>query len=135
MRRNKGLKFNNLKIVHKLVTLFMCMAIIVAVSGGFGIWSINKVGGKVQEMLKARAAQEKMVALMKAALQESRVNLLKAAMVRSSLDDFDLCKGDYEVARDRIAGDVDLMLQGNAKLKIDAAPKGSQLETRLLAVK
>jgi len=127
--------FNKMKIVHKLVALFMCMAIIVAVSGGYGIWSINKVGGKVQEILKSRAAQEKMVVLMKVALQESRGNLLKAAMVRSDMEEFELCKGDYEVGRDRILSDCDLMLQGNAKLKIEAAPKGSQLEDRILAVK
>ncbi len=127
--------FANLKIVHKLIALFMCMALLVAVAGGFGIWSIDKVSGKVQEMLKARAGHEKMVVLMKAALQECRVDLLKAALVRSSADDFELFKGDYEVARDRIVSDCDLMLQGNAKLKMEAAPKGSQLESRLLAVK
>ena len=135
MRRIKGTVFKELKIVHKLVALFMCMAIIVAVSGGYGIWSINEVGGKVQEMLKARAAQEKMVVLMKVALEGCRSNLLKAAMVRSDMKEFELCKGDYEVERVRIISDCDLLLQGNAKLKIEAAPKGSQLEARINEVK
>lgn len=124
-----------MKLVHKLIALFMCMAIIVAVSGSYGIWSINKVGGKVQEMLKSRAAQEKMVVLMKVALQECRVHLLKAAMVRSDMGELELCKGDYEVDRDRIISDCDLMLQGNAKMRIEAAPKGSQLEARINEVK
>lgn len=124
-----------MKIVHKLVALFMCMAIIVALTGGYGIWSIDKVGGKVQEMMKARAAQEKMVVLMRVAMQAARVHLLKAAMVRSDMDEFELCKGDYEVERDRIISDCDLLLQGNVKLKIEAAPKGSQLESRINEVK
>lgn len=124
-----------MKIVHKLVALFMCMAIIVAMSGGYGIWSINEVGGKVQEMMKARAAQEKMVVLMKVALQACRGHLLKAALVRSDMNELELCKGDYEVERDRIISDCDLLLQGNAKLKIEAAPKGSQLEARINEVK
>jgi methyl-accepting chemotaxis protein len=111
------------------------MAFIVALSGWYGIRSINAVGGKVQEMLKSRAAQEKMVVLMKEAMQECRVNLLKAAMVRRDIADFELCKGDYEVDRDRILGDCDLMLQGNATLKMEAAPKGSQLEARINEVK
>src|SRR5512136_1111170 len=101
MRKIKGTRFS-LKIVHKLVALFMCMAIIVAMSGGYGIWSINEVGGKVQKMMKARAAQEKMVVLMRVALQACRVHLLKAALVRGDMDEFELCKGDYEVERDRI---------------------------------
>jgi methyl-accepting chemotaxis protein len=135
MRRIKGTKFNDLKIGQKLISLFMLMALIVMVSGGFGIWSINKVGGKVQDMLKTRAAQEKLVVLMKVALQECRVHLLEAAMVRSDKDEFELSTGDYEMKRDRFLGYCDLMLKGNAKLGIEAAPKGSQLESRVNAVK
>jgi len=136
MRRIKGTNlFSKLKIAHKLVAMFMCMAIIVAVSGGYGIWSINEVGGKVQEMMKNRAAQEKMVVLTRVAMQAARVHLLKAAIVRSDMEEFELCKGDYEVERDRIISDCDILLQGNAKLKIQAAPKGSQLEARINEVK
>lgn len=121
----------NLKIGHKLITLFMVMALIVVVTGAFGTWSINQVGGKVQDMLKTRAAQEKLVVLMKVALQECRVNLLETAMVRSDMDEFELSKGDYEAKRDRFIGYCDLMLKGNAKLGIEAAAKGSELEKRV----
>jgi methyl-accepting chemotaxis protein len=127
--------FGKLKIGHKLTALFMFMALIVVMSGIFGILSINKVGGKVQDMLKTRAAQEKLVVLMKVALQECRVHLLESAMVRSDLDEFELSKGDYEVKRDRFLGYCDIMLKGNAKLGIEAAPQGSQLESRINGVK
>jgi methyl-accepting chemotaxis protein len=127
--------FGKLKIGHKLTALFMFMALIVVMSGIFGILSINKVGGKVQDMLKTRAAQEKLVVLMKVALQECRVHLLESAMVRSDLDEFELSKGDYEVKRDRFLGYCDIMLKGNAKLGIAAAPQGSQLESRINGVK
>jgi len=127
--------FDKLKIGHKLTALFMFMALIVVMSGIFGIWSINKVGGKVQDMLKTRSAQEKLVVLMKVALQECRVHLLESAMVRSDMDEFELSKGDYEVKRDRFLGYCDIMLKGNAKLGIEAAQPGSQLENRINGVK
>ncbi len=124
----------NLKLVYKFTALFMVMALIVAATGAFGIWKIKAVGSRVQDMMKTRAVQEKMAVLMKVAVQESRVHLLDAAAVLNDNDEFELYRGDYEAARDRFRGYIDLLLKGNAKLGLDAAPRGSDLEQRVKAV-
>ncbi len=124
----------DLKLGAKLTALFMVMALLVAVTGCFGIWSIRTVGNNVQEMIKTRAVQEKQVVLMKVALQECRVHLLEAAMVLNDSDEFELSKGDYEAKRDLFKGYCDIILKGNKKLGIPPAAKGSALEQRALVV-
>jgi hypothetical protein len=49
----------------RFTALFLVMALIVAATGTFGISKIALVGGTVQEMVRTRAAQEKMAVLMK----------------------------------------------------------------------
>lgn len=134
--RDQGIdmsKIRNLKLSHKLILLFLFMALLTGATGVFGIWSINKVGGKIQGMLKARAAQEKLVVLMKVNLQECRVTLLEAAMAGST-DDLDLSQGDYEAKLDFFKSYCDIMLKGNQKLGIPAAQTGSELEQRVQAL-
>jgi methyl-accepting chemotaxis protein len=123
-----------LKLGHKLVGLFLIMALIVAVTGGFSIWSLNQVGTKVQNVLRTRATQEKQVVLMKTALQECRVHLFEAALVRSQPDDLEASKADYEMKRDRFRSYCDIIVKGNPKLGIPAAAKGSSLETRVTTI-
>ncbi len=123
-----------LKLVHKFTALFMVMALIVAASGLFATWKITAVAGRVQEMMKTRAAQEKMAVLMKVTMQESKVHLLDAAMVINDVNEFEANRSDYEATRDRFRGYVDLFIKGNAKLGFDAAPRGSTLEQRVMAI-
>ena len=125
---------SNLKLAHKFTALFMVMALIVAVTGFFGIWKITVVGSRVQEMMKTRADQEKMALLMKATVQESRVRLLDASTVLNDMNEFEGYRRDYEAKRDLFRGYVDIFLKGNAKLGFDAVPRGSNLEQRLRVV-
>lgn len=127
------LSIKKLKLSHKLIFLFLFMALLTAATGIFGIWSINKVGGKIQGMLKARAAQEKLVVLMKVNLQECRVTLLEAAM-SGNMDDLDLSQGDYEAKLDFFKSYCDIMLKGNQKLGIPPAQAGSEFEQRVQAL-
>lgn len=123
-----------MRLGQKLVGLFLVMALIVFVTGVFGIWSLNEVGTKVQQVIKNRATQEKQVVLMKTTLNECRVHLLEAALVRAQLDDFDASKGDYEAKRDRFKSYCDLIIKGNTKMGLPASPKGSPLELRVQAI-
>lgn len=127
--------FYKSKITHKLIAFIICTAVIVAASGGVGIWSINRVSVKLQEMFNARTAREKLALQMKVALQESRVHLLEAAMVRSDLNEFELSRGAYLEKRELLSSDCDVILKGNTKLGIEAAAKGSDLENRIYALK
>jgi methyl-accepting chemotaxis protein len=121
-------------LAARFTALFLVMAVIVAVTGMFGIAKITLVGSSVQEMVRTRAAQEKMAVLMKVTVQESRVHLLEAAMAFKEVEDFDFARDDYEMMRDRFRGYVNLLLKGNAKVGIAAAPAGSKLEQKINAV-
>ena len=121
-------------LAARFTALFLVMALIVAGTGLFGIAQIKLVGSSVQEMVRTRAAQEKMAVLMKVTVQESRVHLLEAAMSFKDVEDFEFARDDYEMMRDRFRGYVNLLLKGNAKVGIEAAPAGSKLEQKVNAV-
>jgi len=112
----------------------MVMAMVVAATGGFGIWKIIGLGDRIQDMTKTSAVREKMAVLMKVSVQESRVHLIDAATVLKDTGEFQLAKGEYESNRDRFRKYIDLLLTGNAKLGIAAAPHGSTFEQRLKAL-
>lgn len=121
-------------LAARFTALFLVMALIVAVTGMFGISKIALVGGTVQDMVRTRAAQEKMAVLMKVTVQESRVHLLEAALAFKEIEDFEFARDDYEMIRDRFRGYLNLLLKGNAKVGIEAAAVGSNLEQKIIAV-
>ncbi len=122
-----------LKLGHKLIGLFMIMAAIVAITGVFGIYSLNKVGHTIRDVIMTGSTQSNQVVLMKTALQECRMHLLETTTI-TKIDDFDVVKADYEVKRDRFMGYQEIILKGNKKLGLPAAEKGSPLEQRAMAV-
>jgi methyl-accepting chemotaxis protein len=124
---------NNLKLGQKLVGLFLIMALIVGITGFFGIFSLNKVGHTIQDVIMTGATQSNQVVLMKTALQECRLHLIETTTIQKA-DDLEFVKADYEAKRDRFNGYVDIILKGNEKLGLPAAKKGSPLEERANAV-
>jgi signal transduction histidine kinase/DNA-binding response OmpR family regulator/HPt (histidine-containing phosphotransfer) domain-containing protein len=120
-------------LTARFTALLLVMALIVAATGTFGIVKIALVGSSVQRVVRTRAAQEKIAILMKVAVQESRVHLLETATAVGR-SDFDLATGDYEMMRGRLRGYVNMLLAGNAKVGVEAAPPGSVLEQKLYAV-
>ncbi len=131
LRRLPSLRYG---LAARFTALFLVMALIVAITGLFGISRITLVGSTVQEMVRTRAAQEKLAVLMKVTVQESRVQLLEAAMAFKQYEDYEYARDDYEMIRDRFRGYVNLLLKGNDKVGIGAAPVGSKLEQRISAV-
>ena len=120
---------NGLKLGHKLVGLFLIMALIVGITGFFGIYSLKRVGHTIQDVIMTGSTQSNQVVLMKTALQECRLHIVEAA-ASDKTDDLEVIRADYESKRDRFNGYVEIILKGNEKLGLPAAPKGSQLETR-----
>ena len=123
----------NLKLGHRLIGLFMLMALIVAITGSFGAWSIYKVGDRIQGMLTNLASQQKQVLLMELAQKDCHINLLKAVMVRSDADKFEESAEDYRMKRDLFRSQCETLLKGNPKLGIKPAPKGSLIEIKVNA--
>ncbi len=121
---------SNIKLQYKLIFLFLVMAVIVAVTGCFGLWSHSQISALLEQN-KSSAAQEKLAVLMKVALQGSRVNLLEAAMTRDNADDFENSKVDYELKRDTFDSYCSILIKGEPRLHILPAPPGSLLEQRI----
>ncbi len=120
-------------LAARFTALLLVMALIVAVTGTFGIVKITLVGDSVQQLVRTRAAQEKMAVLMKVAVQEARVHLVESATAVTAAD-FDLARYDHEMMQGRLRGYVGLLLTGSDKVGIEPAPPGSALEQKIRAV-
>ena len=121
----------NSRLSHRLITAFMFMALIVALTGAYGISTIKRVSSRVQETMKSHAAQEKIVVLLRVAMQESRSHLLESAMVRNNFEEFRQHRDDYAAKRDLFRGYVEILQNGNTRLGIPPAAKGGVLAQRL----
>jgi methyl-accepting chemotaxis protein len=127
------MKMKNLKLSQRLVGSFMIMALIVALTGAFGSWSMKRVGDQIQNIMQNLASQQKLVLLMGVTQKYCHVSLMQAAMVRSEMDKFDEYSEDYQMKRDLFRSQCEIMLNGNKKLGIKPAPKGSVIEARTKA--
>jgi methyl-accepting chemotaxis protein len=123
----------NLKLGQKLIGLFMVMALLVGITGLFGILSLNRVGHTIQDVIMTGSTQSNQVVLMKTALQECQLHLVEASTSTRS-EDYEAGRGDYEAKRDRFNGYLDILVKGNAKLGIPPAKPGSPLEQKATAV-
>ena len=119
-----------LKIGHKLIGLFMIMALIVAVTGGSGAWNLKRVGDQIQGMLTNLANQQKLVLLMEVAQKDCLINLLHAAMVQGEMDKFEDASDDYQAKSDLFKSQCETILKGNPKLGIKPAVPGSTFEAK-----
>ncbi|HEY6872518.1 MAG TPA: methyl-accepting chemotaxis protein [Geobacteraceae bacterium] len=122
----------DLKLGHRLIGLFMFMALIVAVTGGFGAWSMKRVGDRIQGMLTNLANQQKLVMLMELSQKDCHISLLQAAMV-DSVDKVEDAAEDYQAKGDLLKNQCETILKGNAKLGIKPAVPGSTIEAKAKA--
>jgi methyl-accepting chemotaxis protein len=121
----------NIKLGHKLIGLFMVMALLVALTGAFGAISMKRVGDRIQDMLQNLASQQKLVLLMGVTQKVCHVNLLQAAMVHTDAEKFEEYAEDYRMKRDQFRNQCEILLDGNKKVGIKPAAKGSEIEKRV----
>ncbi len=133
-RVSNGIEMKNLKLGQRLIGLFMFMAMMVVITGGFGAWSMKRVGDRIQGVLTNLANQQKQVLLMEVAQKDCHVNLLNAAMVRTEMEKFEESSDDYQAKRDLFQSNCEIILKGNAKMEINPAPPGSVIEAKVKAV-
>jgi methyl-accepting chemotaxis protein len=129
-----GVRIVRLKLGHKLIGLFLVMALLVLITGIIGMLSISKVRHNVENVITVRAEQLKQVVLMKTTLQECRVHLFEIATTQTDLEEFSLAKDDFDMKITRFAEYINILSKGNAKLKIPPAPVGSPLEKRIQSI-
>jgi len=120
----------NLKLRTRLIVSFLIMALLVAFTGGFGAFSMKRVGGQIQNILEQLSKQQKQVLLMAVTQKYCHVSLMQAALVRSEMDKFQDYVEDYRTKRDLLQAQAKTLLEGNAKLGLKPAAKGGVIEQR-----
>lgn len=122
-----------LKLGQRLTGSFMVLALIVAITGAYGAFSMNRVGDRIQDLLKNLAGQQKLVLLMGATQKGCQVSLLQAAMVQSDMTAYEDHAEDYRMLRDQFRSQCGIILKGNTKMGISPAFPGSDIEKRAQA--
>jgi methyl-accepting chemotaxis protein len=132
-RESKGFELKNLSLGQRLISLFMAMALLVAVTGGFSAWSMKVVGDRIQGLLTNLASVQKLVLLMEVAQKDCHINLLNAVMLSADSEKFEDSSQDYQAKKELFRNQCTTLLEGNAKLGIKPAPKGSVIEQKVMA--
>ena len=114
----------------RLIVSFLIMAVLVAFTGGFGAFTIKRVGGQIQNILEQLSKQQKLVLLMGVTQKYCHVSLMQAALVRNDPEKLEEYVEDYRMKRDTLMSQAQIILDGNKKLGLTAVPKGSVVEKR-----
>ena len=120
----------NLTLRTRLIVAFLIMATLVAITGGFGALNIKRVGGQIQNILEQLSKQQKLVLLMGVTQKYCHVSLMQAALVRTDPDRVEEYVEDYRMKRDTLLSQAQIILDGNKKLGVLPAVKGSVVELR-----
>lgn len=121
----------SIRLAHKLIGLFLVMALLVLVTGTIGMMTLSTVVRTTEEMLVARSAQLKHSLLMKTTLHECRVHLFEAATVEKDIDEFQTAHEDFTSKFERIQEYRNSLLNGNPVLKIPASDPASPVSQKL----
>lgn len=120
----------DLTLRTRLIIAFLIMALLVAFTGAFGALGIKRVGGQIQTILEQLSKQQKLVLLMGVTQKYCHVSLMQAALVRTDPDKVEEYVEDYRMKRDTLLSQAQIILEGNKKLGVLPAPKGSVVEKR-----
>src|SRR5664279_3014305 len=105
----------NIKLGHRLIGLFMVMAVIVAMTGGFGAIGIKRVGARTQDMLTNLSNQQKLVLLMEVAQKDCHIILLSASRIQTDFKKFVEYTEDFNAKRELFRRHCETILKGNPK--------------------
>lgn len=127
--------FKDMKLGYKLIGAFVVMALIVALTGSFGIWSINRVVLHVKDMMMQRASQEKLVLLLEVTQKGCRHNLVEGALVRTEKAEFDAHVAAYRKKNQAFHSYLDILQKGDPRMGVPPASTDSTIEEHLKAVR
>ncbi|TSK05780.1 MAG: HAMP domain-containing protein [Geobacter sp.] len=120
----------DLTLRSRLIGSFLIMAVLVAFTGGFGALNIKRVGGQIQNILEQLSKQQKLVLLMGVTQKYCHVSLMQAALVHNDPEKLQEYIDDYQMKRDTLLSQAQIILEGNKKLGVLPAEKGSVVEKR-----
>lgn len=119
------------RLAHKLIGLFLIMALLVLMTGTIGMISLSKVARTTEEILIARSAQMRYAILMKSTLQECRVHLFEASTAENDPEEFASAREDFEMKFERLKEYRDILLKGEPRLGIPPSSPGSPAGKKL----
>ncbi|QXE89118.1 methyl-accepting chemotaxis protein [Geomonas subterranea] len=120
----------DLTLRTRLIGSFLIMALLVAFTGGFGALNIKRVGGQIQNILEQLSKQQKLVLLMGVTQKYCHVSLMQAALVPNDPEKLQEYIEDYQMKRDTLLSQAQIILDGNKKLGVLPVAKGSVIEKR-----
>lgn len=125
---------NDMKLGVRLIGSFVIMAIIVAVTGFFGIRSIGTVSSRVGTVLQNRYDQQKVALQLQAAEQAARADLLETMLSNADAKGVKEHIDSYYRSRDLIRRYSKGLLKGDSALGLQPALTDSVMESHAEAL-
>lgn len=125
---------NDMKLGVRLIGSFVIMAIIVAVTGFFGIRSIGTVSSRVGTVLQNRYDQQKVALQLQAAEQTARADLLETMLSNADAKGVKEHIDSYYRSRDLIRRYSKGLLKGDSALGLQPALTDSVMESHAEAL-
>lgn len=125
---------NDMKLGVRLIGSFVIMAIIVAVTGFFGIRSIGTVSSRVGTVLQNRYDQQKVALQLQAAEQTARADLLETMLSHADAKGVKEHIDSYYRSRDLIRRYSKGLLKGDSALGLQPALTDSVMESHAEAL-
>ncbi len=125
---------NDMKLGVRLIGSFVIMAIIVAVTGFFGIRSIGTVSSRVGTVLQNRYDQQKVALQLQAAEQTARADLLETMLSHADAKGVKEHVDSYYRSRDLIRRYSKGLLKGDSALGLQPALTDSVMESHAEAL-
>jgi len=120
--------FRNLKIGTKLISAFLCVAMLVAFAGVMGIIFSNKIAALGDNVIHNRVPQAEAALHFDVVQRAMRGNLLELTLVRTNMENFNTYRERYLKRLEELEKTADAVLNGNEGKGIPAARKGGQIE-------
>lgn len=108
----------------------MIMAILVVVTGAYGVWNMTRLTARMSEVLNNLISQQKLIMLMEITQKAAYADILKVVTVRANREQFEEFAGDYRMKRDILRKNGLILIKGNPKLGIRPAEPGGIIEKR-----
>ncbi len=119
--------FRNMKIGTKLVSGFLCVALLVAFAGVMGIIFSNKIATLGDNIVKSRLPQFGAAMEIDVFQRAMRGNLLEVTLVRTNMENFDEYREKYLKRQEELKEKAEAVLNGNEEMGIIAAREGGKI--------
>jgi len=108
----------------------MMMAILVAITGAFGVWNMTQLTARMSDVAGNLSSQQKLILQMEIMQKAAYADILKVVTVRANREQFEEFAGDYRMKRDILRNNGRILIKGHPKLGIRPAEPGGVIDRR-----